>query len=763
MESDREDPQSSPRRERIGSYPQSPNTGHSAAINHSPVSSWVGGHPLPDSDNISTEQSQSGAEKIRAPPKRSTSPRHLDVRQQADFDSTTYSKGQQQADDKKPESKSKSRYDDDSWGIWDSNAQSQPAHHRGYRQEYPQLAPGASSYHDPFAPSVLTPYGNDSRYVSANYDYRPYVVDRLNPLVRNPPIYKQPWTQPTSTVSMPYSLMETRLDTGVKDFSSYSFAPPPPAPGSENGQGHGIPGSSHSLPDRLHTNSSEDSDDDNRGVVLPSDGLHAEGSSQSKESRERPINPRAGLSVAKGSLDSRTTPIAVSPTLGGAEAVQLPPSRSHSPLELDSTLDNEVLPPLPPLPESGGSSPGRPDSIQGPFSQKWPYTTEHNKASLEHSHTVNEVAPEKGKTPNDEFFGGINLSDVLRQERVGEARVAKTAKNKGKAAKRTPVVVNVPPPPPPPPMRLPLPPDTTGQPSFQFGQEPEVIDIVGDVEAGRASPPKKPKQMRVPRSAFTDWIAGKRLRSSRQLPTSSYAQRVHSLIPCMPHLGALYSFTRHPETGPVITRLDYKDNIEDPRRKSKRTFRSSEWLDYDSKTFAKKLSSGGTSSAFLRVLFVEDLTEALIDTLGTLYGVDPELFASHMSSSGSSTLSYDDPPPARWSTAKMRKSYYSLKWYRPVRLEKKVSQWLQSKEDVAKLGGEGLKWSETTYERRGQNVRETKTHHNVTLDSNIFRRSWPLSSDPDGTLGGGLHAAWEEKASVFITSKEGLRTSKCLL
>ena len=111
----------------------------------------------------------------------------------------------------------------------------------------------------------------------------------------------------------------------------------------------------------------------------------------------------------------------------------------------------------------------------------------------------------------------------------------------------------------------------------------------------------------------------------------------------------------------------------------------------------------------------------------------------------------------------MRKSYYSLKWYRPVRLEKKLSQWLRSKEDVAKLGGEGLKWSETTYERRGQDVREIKTHHNVTLDSNIFRRSWPLSSDPDGTPGGGLHAAWEEKASVFITSKEGLRTSKCLL
>jgi hypothetical protein len=213
----------------------------------------------------------------------------------------------------------------------------------------------------------------------------------------------------------------------------------------------------------------------------------------------------------------------------------------------------------------------------------------------------------------------------------------------------------------------------------------------------------------------------------------------------------------------VIIRLDYKNNIENPRRKSRRTFQNIDWLGPNSKNFAKKLSSGGTSSAFLRVLFVEDFTEVLIDTLGTLYGVDPELFASHMASSGSSTLSYNDPPPARWSTAKMRKSYYSLKWYRPVRLEKRVSQWLQSPKDLAKLDEEGIEWSETTYERRGQDIYETKTHHCVTLNNNIVRRSWPLSSDPDGGPGNGLHAAWEEKASVFITRKEGLTTSKYLL
>jgi hypothetical protein len=380
--------------------------------------------------------------------------------------------------------------------------------------------------------------------------------------------------------------------------------------------------------------------------------------------------------------------------------------------------------------------------IQDSLSPEWPYTTEHTKSTLEDPHTANEVAPDKEKILNDDMFERMSLSDFpdfLEEVQTAEAKAAKRAKNtrgKKKAAKRSPIFVDVAPPPMPPP-----PPNFGYPPFFQPGQEPTIIDT-------DASPRlKKSGQRRKYRSHFPE-------------STPSYAKRVRSLIPCMPHLEALYSFNRDPETSPVITRLDYKNSIESPRRKSRRVLRSRDWLGVNSNKLAKKLSSGGTSSPFLRVLFVEDLTEALIDSLGSLYGVDPELFASHMS--GSNSLSYDDPTPTRWSTAKMRKSYDSLKWYRPVRLEKRVSQWLRNPKDLAKLENEGIEWSETTHERRGKDVHETKIHHRVTLNNNIFRRSWPLSSDPDGALDGGLHAAWEEKASVFITSKEGLTISTYL-
>ena len=355
------------------------------------------------------------------------------------------------------------------------------------------------------------------------------------------------------------------------------------------------------------------------------------------------------------------------------------------------------------MPTSNRRTPDRSDTTQEPLLQKRPYTTEHSKPLLAHSHTADEVPLDQNKTHDDNPSSKSYPGDVLGAE-AAKAKAAKKSKiddRKGKAVKPDPVVIEVPLPPMSPPM--PPPPNSTSPPFPKPGQEPAIIDI------SELLRPKKAKLKKPQRSGFAEWDAHQIPKLPRHLPgsSSSYSKRVHSLMSCMPHLEALYSFKRDPETSPVITRLEYKNNIENPRRKSRRTFQNRDWLGPNSKNFAKKLSSGGTSSTFLRVLFVEGLTAALIDTLGILYGVDPELFASHMASSGSSNLSYGDPPPTRWSTAKMRKSYYSLKCYRPVQLEKRVSQWLRSPKDLAKLEEEGIEWSETTHERRGQDIYET--------------------------------------------------------
>ena len=284
MDLDPEDSQQSHRRERNGSSPELPN--HPTATNHSPVSSWVAGPQLPGSDNSSMGQSRSDADETRAPLKRSTS-RNFYAQRQTESDSTPYDKSQQQANDRKPETKSRSRYDDDTWGTWDPYAPSQPVQYKRYHS---QPVPGAPSNRNPFTAGVPTPYASDSRHLSPNYDHRPYVVDPFNPLVRNPPTYAQQWTQPISTVSMPYSLLQPRLDTGVKDFSSYSFASPPHPSGPSHWQGQG---SSHRL-DRLQSKGSDDSDDGRQGVTLPSDGLHT-GHSGASSSQGR----RAGEDLLK--------------------------------------------------------------------------------------------------------------------------------------------------------------------------------------------------------------------------------------------------------------------------------------------------------------------------------------------------------------------------------------------------------------------------------------------------------------------------------
>lgn len=143
---------------------------------------------------------------------------------------------------------------------------------------------------------------------------------------------------------------------------------------------------------------------------------------------------------------------------------------------------------------------------------------------LECSHTADGAAPDKDKTLVGDTYAGMSLSDLIDHERNAKAKVTKKAKNKtskGKAAKREPVVVEIAPP------LMPLPP--------------------------------------------------KSLRRSRR-PKSSYAQRVQSLILCMSRPEALYSLKRDPETSSVTTRLDHKNDIENPRRKSRRTFRRSNGL-----------------------------------------------------------------------------------------------------------------------------------------------------------------------------------------
>jgi hypothetical protein len=128
--------------------------------------------------------------------------------------------------------------------------------------------------------------------------------------------------------------------------------------------------------------------------------------------------------------------------------------------------------------------------------------------------------------------------------------------------------------------------------------------------------------------------------------------------------------------------------------------------------------------------------------------------------SGYHNLSYTDLAESRWSTAKMKKSYRSIKWYRPVRLQSQVLSWLQKPEDMVKLEGEGIQWLENSYDRRGKVLVETQTKHCVKLNTNTFRQSRPLSTRPHDFSKDSVTARWEERATAYINADKEPPTSE---
>jgi hypothetical protein len=249
-------------------------------------------------------------------------------------------------------------------------------------------------------------------------------------------------------------------------------------------------------------------------------------------------------------------------------------------------------------------------------------------------------------------------------------------------------------------------------------------------------------------------------RHTRERQPQHYHEKIQRLVNCMPHLKQLHSYSGRFESVGLITRLEYAKSIEHPRRTSRKTFDSEAWTGNAYKSFAKRLAPNRAQPCSLRLLLVEDLSRDLILVLGSQYAIDPEAFATHISMSGFDRLSYTDLAESRWITAKMNKSSRSIKWYRPVRLETRVISWLQTPETLAELGGDGTRWSETSYERRDEVLVEKKTKHHVKLNTNTFRQSRPLSTRPHDFSKDSVPGVWEERATVFLTTENKLNTSE---
>lgn len=196
-----------------------------------------------------------------------------------------------------------------------------------------------------------------------------------------------------------------------------------------------------------------------------------------------------------------------------------------------------------------------------------------------------------------------------------------------------------------------------------------------------------------------------------------------------------------------------------------------------------------------RFMLIEDLSASLIETLGAVFEIDPEFFAEHLNRSGYNGTDYDDALPPHWETHGMPKAHTSMKWYRPVQQNPKVTQWMakpstildmvsvnrdeDDTESAERVPG-SVTWTSTEVDIDGKYIERL---HQAVISTNIFRRSWSLSTRPasrteasgqlaslmvrdimkeEGWKRNAVPTAWEEKASFFHYVKSAVPISMWL-
>ena len=213
-----------------------------------------------------------------------------------------------------------------------------------------------------------------------------------------------------------------------------------------------------------------------------------------------------------------------------------------------------------------------------------------------------------------------------------------------------------------------------------------------------------------------------------------YWARIEPLLECLPDLRTVSASNGRYRNKGSVTCMDYIRSRVRPR-------------------VHRKLKPGGAfeqrvgelkhildPQVITRYILIEDLSPEVISCIGSVFEVDPELFAEHINRSGYGGMDYGDPLPSHW----MSEAHISLKWYRPVKQHPKITQWLETPRTLldlqkrkptddtisAKRAVPGsIPWSDSTYGPDGRPDKNAKSHQ-VQISTNIFRSCRTLSTRP---------------------------------
>ncbi|KAJ5983393.1 Mg2+ transporter protein CorA-like/Zinc transport protein ZntB [Penicillium waksmanii] len=271
--------------------------------------------------------------------------------------------------------------------------------------------------------------------------------------------------------------------------------------------------------------------------------------------------------------------------------------------------------------------------------------------------------------------------------------------------------------------------------------------------------------------------------SGLNMPNDSLVAFLHSdgpVVPSMvPLLGPILSSTSSPQAEDIFFDTGRTGRIRRPRtRKKKRTTRFSYdktienagrflghikhgnvgkdsrqdkasviYYDYtdSSRSSAVHIMSSGRIANLgypppnfrLRLLVVEDLTNSTINALGETFSINHEFFEEHLLSSGYAGADYNMMPSRSWATGSLEKSYFSMRWIRPVFRQPMYSS-SRSMKDLVKASTRMTKRVGPVVEisdedDSGQDDKIGVEHFTTTVSTNIFRLDWPLWTNPAKT------------------------------
>ncbi len=247
-----------------------------------------------------------------------------------------------------------------------------------------------------------------------------------------------------------------------------------------------------------------------------------------------------------------------------------------------------------------------------------------------------------------------------------------------------------------------------------------------------------------------------------QSTSSQFVQNIEELSKWLPHLKVLASDPKIPPSYRRWFPPDFPDNYAqitirdcylDGRPSVSQTINSDTM---GAKEICSKVTPPMFEEKLNRIIMVEDLSPAVIEGLSSAFSITLEMFAEHLNKSLYGSSTYEDPEPSAWNFRSEKKSYVSLRWFRPIYRTGAVP--LNSCRNPRHI-----EYGPICHECKGESGYDSDYfyYHSIRRRTNILRQQRPFSAIPEPpeppvtSAPASILASLEERVTVCRTKVDG--------